>query len=44
MQFREHSIEMAFNQMDIFVKNLQGQETRLDSKQVNLPPPAGGDA
>ena len=45
MQFREHSIEMAFNQMDIFVKNLQGQETRLDSKQVNLPPaPAGGNA
>ncbi len=32
-RFREHNVEMAFNQMDIFVKNLQGQETQLGSTQ-----------
>ena len=32
-RFREHNVEMAFNQMDIFVKNLQGQETQLGSIQ-----------
>ena len=31
--FREHKVEMAFNQMDIFVKNLQGQEAQLGSSQ-----------
>jgi len=38
LQFREHNVEMAFNQMDIFVKNMKGQEAQLESKQVNLPP------
>jgi potassium efflux system protein len=38
LSFREHNVEMAFNQMDIFVKNMKGQETQLESKQVNLPP------
>ncbi len=32
-RFREHNVEMAFNQMDIFVKNLQGQEAQLGSIQ-----------
>ncbi|MBP8185140.1 MAG: mechanosensitive channel MscK, partial [Pseudomonas sp.] len=30
MSFREHKVEMAFNQMDIFVKNMHGQEAQLD--------------
>ena len=38
LSFREHNVEMAFNQLDIFVKNPQGQEAQLESKQVNLPP------
>jgi potassium efflux system protein len=29
--FREQGIEIAFRQLDIFVKNLQGQELRLPS-------------
>ncbi|HLD64674.1 MAG TPA: mechanosensitive channel MscK [Pseudomonas sp.] len=29
LSFREHGVEMAFNQMDIFVKNLKGQEAQL---------------
>lgn len=33
LSFREHNVEMAFNQMDIFVKNLQGQEAQLGSAQ-----------
>lgn len=37
LSFREHNIEMAFNQMDIFVKNMQGKEAQLESRQVNLP-------
>jgi len=37
LQFREHNVEMAFNQMDIFVKNMKGQEAQLESKQVSLP-------
>ncbi|MDO8698028.1 MAG: mechanosensitive ion channel, partial [Pseudomonas sp.] len=32
-RFRANKVEMAFNQMDIFVKNLQGQEAQLDSTQ-----------
>ncbi|MFZ3186563.1 MAG: mechanosensitive channel MscK [Pseudomonas sp.] len=32
-RFRANNVEMAFNQMDIFVKNLQGQEAQLDSTQ-----------
>ncbi|MBX9756115.1 MAG: mechanosensitive channel MscK [Pseudomonadaceae bacterium] len=35
--FRANKVEMAFNQMDIFVKNLQGQEAQLGSTQQ---PPA----
>ncbi|MNZ72864.1 Mechanosensitive channel MscK precursor [compost metagenome] len=27
--FRENNVEMAFNQVDVFVKNLQGQEAQL---------------
>ena len=27
--FREHKIDMAFNQVDVFVKNLQGQQVQL---------------
>jgi potassium efflux system protein len=34
--FREHKVEMAFNQMDIFVKNLHGQEAQLGSTQQPL--------
>lgn len=29
LTFREHNIEMAFNQVDVFVKNLQGQQAQL---------------
>ncbi|MBM7061164.1 mechanosensitive channel MscK [Pseudomonas sp. UL073] len=29
--FRIHGVEMAFNQVDVFVKNLQGQEAVLES-------------
>lgn len=35
LSFREHNIEMAFNQLDIFVKNLKGQEQQLVSSQSN---------
>ena len=38
-QFRENNIEMAFNQMDIYVKNMQGQEAKLESRQSNPPSP-----
>lgn len=31
LSFREHGVEMAFNQMDIYVKNLKGQEAQLSS-------------
>ena len=34
-QFRENNIEMAFNQMDIYVKNILGQESKLESRQIN---------
>jgi potassium efflux system protein len=44
LSFREHNVEMAFNQMDIFVKNMQGKEAQLESKQVNLPPAGPEDA
>ncbi|MBX9915322.1 MAG: mechanosensitive channel MscK [Pseudomonadaceae bacterium] len=39
MSFREHKVEMAFNQMDIFVKNMHGQETQLDSTQQPITRP-----
>ncbi|MCJ8170357.1 mechanosensitive channel MscK [Atopomonas sediminilitoris] len=35
--FREHGIEIAFRQLDIFVKNLKGEERQLVDKQA-LPP------
>jgi potassium efflux system protein len=34
ISFREHKVEMAFNQMDIFVKNMLGQEAQLNSPQA----------
>lgn len=30
-QFREHDIEIAFRQLDVFIKNLQGQQLQLVS-------------
>jgi potassium efflux system protein len=44
LSFREHNVEMAFNQLDIFVKNPQSSETHLESKQISLPPAAPQDA
>ncbi|WP_137886948.1 mechanosensitive channel MscK [Pseudomonas sp. 2FE] len=38
LSFREQGVEMAFNQLDIFVKNLQGQEAQLVAGKP-LPPP-----
>ncbi len=35
LSFREHNVEMAFNQLDVFVKNMQGQEQQLLSTQSN---------
>lgn len=35
LSFREHNIEMAFNQLDVFVKNMNGQEQQLLSTQSN---------
>jgi potassium efflux system protein len=40
MSFREHKVEMAFNQMDIFVKNMQSQEAQLDGAQPPTQLPA----
>ncbi|MBF7729870.1 mechanosensitive channel MscK [Pseudomonas sp. N040] len=42
MSFREHHIDMAFNQMDVYVKNLQGREAALERVQLN--PPSSGRA
>lgn len=30
--FRQHNIEIAFNQMDVYIKNMQGQEQKLESR------------
>ncbi|RJG13173.1 mechanosensitive channel MscK [Pseudomonas cavernicola] len=38
LSFRQNGVEMAFNQLDIFVKNLQGQEAQLVAGKP-LPPP-----
>ncbi|SEI81609.1 potassium efflux system protein [Pseudomonas linyingensis] len=38
--FREHDIEIAFRQLDVFLKNLQGQQLQLVSSQ----PPASASA
>lgn len=35
LSFREHNVEMAFNQLDVFVKNMQGQEQQLLTTQNN---------
>ena len=52
LTFREHKVEMAFNQVEVMIKNLHGQELNLntgqlvaataaaDSQQPSLPPPA----
>lgn len=34
LSFREHNVEMAFNQVEVMIKNLQGQELNLSSGQV----------
>ena len=31
MLFREHGIEIAFNQMDVYIKNMQGDEQKVES-------------
>ncbi|MCQ4346330.1 mechanosensitive channel MscK [Pseudomonas stutzeri] len=38
--FREHGIEIAFRQLDVFVKNMAGQQLQLVSDQP-LPAPGG---
>ena len=38
--FREHGIEIAFNQMDVYIKNMQGEEQKVESNSAALPPPA----
>lgn len=52
LSFREHNVEMAFNQVEVMIKNLHGQELNLtsgqmvaataaaDAQQGQLPPPA----
>lgn len=55
LTFREHNVEMAFNQVEVMIKNLQGHELNLSSgelitagaaaaaKQEQLPPAPGAD-
>ncbi|MGV8843055.1 MAG: mechanosensitive channel MscK [Pseudomonas sp.] len=38
LSFREHGVEMAYNQMDIFVKNLKGQEAQLLAGEAQQTP------
>ncbi|WP_429092189.1 mechanosensitive channel MscK [Aeromonas rivipollensis] len=40
--FRENGIEIAFNQMDVYIKNMQGEEQKVESNSATLPPPNGG--
>ncbi|SEQ02236.1 potassium efflux system protein [Pseudomonas cuatrocienegasensis] len=52
ISFREHNVEMAFNQVEVMIKNLHGQELNLttgqmvaataasNAQQGQLPPPA----
>ncbi|MCE9945178.1 mechanosensitive channel MscK [Aeromonas rivipollensis] len=40
--FRENGIEIAFNQMDVYIKNMQGEEQKVESNSAALPPPNGG--
>ncbi|MDH0318508.1 mechanosensitive channel MscK [Aeromonas caviae] len=37
--FRENGIEIAFNQMDVYIKNMQGEEQKVESRPAL--PPAG---
>ncbi|QWL58611.1 mechanosensitive channel MscK [Aeromonas jandaei] len=37
--FRENGIEIAFNQMDVYIKNMQGEEQKVESNSGALPPP-----
>ncbi|MNN64064.1 putative MscS family protein.1 precursor [compost metagenome] len=39
LAFRENHVEMAFNQVDVFVKNLQGQEAQLIIGKPQQPQP-----
>ena len=34
LSFREHNVEMAFNQVDVLIKNLQGHELNLSSGEL----------
>ncbi|HBX56916.1 mechanosensitive channel MscK [Pseudomonas sp. UBA2684] len=40
MSFRENNVEMAFNQVEVMVKNLHGQELNLGSGQTTVAPPS----
>ncbi|MGL5039509.1 MAG: mechanosensitive channel MscK [Aeromonas sp.] len=42
--FREHNIEIAFNQMDVFIKNAQGDEQKVESSELALPAPVAATA
>ena len=35
--FKEHGIEIAFNQMDVYIKNMKGDEQKIESRPA-LPP------
>ncbi|MNF08067.1 Mechanosensitive channel MscK precursor [compost metagenome] len=39
LAFREAGVDMAFNQVDVFVKNLQGQEAQLIIGKPQQPQP-----
>ncbi|MET1081246.1 MAG: mechanosensitive channel MscK [Pseudomonas sp.] len=38
LSFREHKVDMAYNQMDIFIKNLKGEEAQLMAGDHRAPP------
>ncbi|MHA6492249.1 mechanosensitive channel MscK [Pseudomonas borbori] len=38
MSFREHKVEMAFNQVEVTLRNLQGQELNMSSGEAMLTP------
>jgi len=40
LSFREHNVEMAFNQVEVMVKNLQGHELNLSTGKSTLGEPA----
>ena len=37
---REHGLEIAFNQLDVFIKNKEGNEIALRTRQDGGPAPA----